>query len=283
MGEVNVTLMLAGGHRSELRLASNDPLLRSLLATIEDKTDGGARVPPRPFHLHVEGGRRSLIFSGRDLVGLVLDPPLAIREPAPEAAVQHASSYAVIEDFLEPERHAALLRFSLAAEAQFSTSTVSTGDADYRRSHVLFDLPEIAALFRERMTAQAPALMQRFGIAPFPIAEIECQMTAHNDGNYFKLHNDNGSSDTANRAISYVYYFRGEPRGFSGGTFRLYHSRIVDGAFHCGALAADIEPRDNSLLCFPSHCHHEVLPVRCPSGHFADSRFSVNGWIRRAA
>jgi hypothetical protein len=85
--DVNVTLLLAGGHKSSLRLPQNDPLLRSLLASIEDKADGGARVP-RPYHLHVEEGegKRSLIFSGRDLVGITVDPPRVLRDPAAEAA-----------------------------------------------------------------------------------------------------------------------------------------------------------------------------------------------------
>ncbi|WP_333783600.1 hypothetical protein [Nostoc sp. 'Peltigera malacea cyanobiont' DB3992] len=26
---------------------------------------------------------------------------------------------------------------------------------------------------------------------------------------------------------------------------------------------------------------HEVLPVNCPSQAFGDSRFTINGWVRR--
>ncbi|HZS85264.1 MAG TPA: 2OG-Fe(II) oxygenase [Stellaceae bacterium] len=287
VSEINVTLLLQGGHSRNLRLGKDDPLLRSLLASIEDKADGGARVP-RPYHLRVnEGqGQRSLIFSGRDLVGIVVDPPLAFRDRsgAAEAAQgQQASPYVLIENFLDPERHAELVRFAIDAEARFTTSSVTTGDDDYRRSRVLFEFPAFSALFREKVAALAPQLMQRFALPAFPIAEIECQMTAHNDGHYFKLHNDNGSPETLTRALSYVYYFFAEPQGFSGGEFRLYHSRIKDGAYHCGEHAADIAPRNNSILFFPSHCHHEVLPVRCASGRFADSRFTVNGWIRRRA
>jgi Rps23 Pro-64 3,4-dihydroxylase Tpa1-like proline 4-hydroxylase len=35
------------------------------------------------------------------------------------------------------------------------------------------------------------------------------------------------------------------------------------------------------LLLFPSTNDHEVLPVRVPTGAFADSRFTINGWIHR--
>ncbi|MGB8690572.1 MAG: proline hydroxylase, partial [Microcoleus sp.] len=32
---------------------------------------------------------------------------------------------------------------------------------------------------------------------------------------------------------------------------------------------------------FLSRYMHEVLPVSCPSKAFADSRFTINGWVRR--
>jgi Rps23 Pro-64 3,4-dihydroxylase Tpa1-like proline 4-hydroxylase len=37
----------------------------------------------------------------------------------------------------------------------------------------------------------------------------------------------------------------------------------------------------NQIVFFPSETLHEVLPVECPSGEFADSRFTVNGWLHR--
>ena len=43
----------------------------------------------------------------------------------------------------------------------------------------------------------------------------------------------------------------------------------------------DVAPEKDSLLIFPSWALHEVMPVVCPSGEFADSRFSVNCWVWR--
>ena len=276
--EVTVTLLLGGGHKSRLRMASDDPLLRSLIASIEDKADGGRRMP-RPFHLRIAGGSQSLVFSGSDLVGIIVDPPIL---PA-AAAPRRPAPYVLIESFLDPALHAELLTFVREAEPRFVDATVSTRDADYRRSKVLYEFPRFSTLFRERVAGLAPELMGRFGGTPFPVAEIECQMTAHHDGNYFRLHNDSGSPDTASRVLSYVYYFHNEPKAFTGGEFRLYGSRVENGVSHCGEPAGDIAPRNNSILFFPSHCHHEVLPVRCPSQAFAAGRFTINGWIRRAA
>jgi hypothetical protein len=43
----------------------------------------------------------------------------------------------------------------------------------------------------------------------------------------------------------------------------------------------DVEPRHNSIIFFPSEYMHEVMPVICPSREFVDSRFTINGWVRR--
>jgi Rps23 Pro-64 3,4-dihydroxylase Tpa1-like proline 4-hydroxylase len=63
---------------------------------------------------------------------------------------------------------------------------------------------------------------------------------------------------------------------FSGGELRIHRLGAKPGDF-----GHDIEPRQGRLVVFPSWWPHEVLKVRCPSGNFADSRFSVNCWIHR--
>jgi Rps23 Pro-64 3,4-dihydroxylase Tpa1-like proline 4-hydroxylase len=115
------------------------------------------------------------------------------------------------------------------------------------------------------------------------MGELEAQLTAHTDGAYFKLHNDSGSPDTASRKLTFVYYFHAEPKRWSGGEFQMYDSRIENGCYACDGASDRIEPENNSVLFFESHCHHEVLPVSVASRRFADGRFAVNGWVRRAA
>ncbi len=294
-GEISVTLLLNGGHTRTLYLGPKDPLLVSLVSSIGEKSYGGGR-PARSFNIHLDQGRRSFIFSSSDLVGLVTDPPLRTENPGRALSNATArqpshpadrppvekSPYVLLENFIDPARHAELLKFVAEHEQEFTASSVSTNDADYRRSQVLHQFPEFSSLFRDRVRSLLPQLITAFGIGDFPVGDIECQLTAHNDGDYFRLHNDNGSPDTLERAISYVYYFFNEPQSFTGGEFRLYNSRIANGRFECGEHATDVVPKNNSILFFPSHCHHEVLPVRCPSNRFIDSRFTINGWVRRA-
>ncbi len=114
----------------------------------------------------------------------------------------------------------------------------------------------------------------------FPISQIETQLTAHSDGHYYQIHNDNGSSDTANRKLTYVYYYRQEANSFSGGELRLYDSKLENNYLVKADSFKDIEPRHNSIIFFPSYCMHEVLPIHCPSRKFVDSRFTINGWVR---
>lgn len=291
-GEVSVTLLLNGSHTRTLVLHRKDPLLTSLLSSIGEKSNGGGR-PTRLFNIRLDQGRRSFIFSSTDLIGLITDPPLVsemgVRQPTQQASpaaidqgASERSPYLVLENFIDPAVHAELLKFVLVREKHFMPSSVSTSDADYRRSQVLHDFPQFAGLFRDRARSLQPRLAATFGMGTFPVGDIECQLTASNDGDFFKLHNDNGSPDTLEREISYVYYFNNEPKSFTGGEFRIYNSRIANGRYECGEAAAVLEPKNNSILFFPSHCHHEVLPVRCPSKRFIDSRFTVNGWVRRA-
>jgi Rps23 Pro-64 3,4-dihydroxylase Tpa1-like proline 4-hydroxylase len=288
--QVSVTLLLGGGHSRTLALHRQDPLLGSLLSAIHAKARGQLGQVP-PYHIRLDGGQQSLVFSASDLMGVITDPPLVIEaapRPAPAAAVEAStpavvkSRYVLLENFLAPAEHAELLRLLEAEEKRFVDSSVSTNDPDYRRSKILYDVPEVARLFRERIAAVAPSVMKELGIPAFQRGETEVQLTAHNDGNYFKLHNDSGSADTATRGLTYVYYFFNEPKAFAGGQFRLYDSVIAENQYRCGPHAVDIDPKNNSVLLFAPHCHHEVLPVRCPSKRFRDGRFTVNGWVRRA-
>ena len=100
-------------------------------------------------------------------------------------------------------------------------------------------------------------------------------------GEFFHAHNDNGSPTTANRLVSYVYYFRARSSGFFGGELKLYNSRVENGVDLIGHDFHLISPKDNSIVFFPSRIWHEVLPTYVPSGAFCNSRFTVNGWIKQ--
>ncbi len=111
----------------------------------------------------------------------------------------------------------------------------------------------------------------------FPVRSIELQITASNDGEYFRLHTDNSHAALAGRRLTYVYFFHREPARFSGGRLRLFE---VAGPARPGPLIAEVTPRQNQVVFFAPHYLHEIETVSCPSRRFHDSRFTVNGWYR---
>ncbi|MEO1802338.1 MAG: 2OG-Fe(II) oxygenase, partial [Cyanobacteria bacterium J06629_2] len=115
----------------------------------------------------------------------------------------------------------------------------------------------------------------------FFISHVEMQMTAHNDGCFYKVHSDAGSAKTQTRELTYVYYFYKEPKAFTGGELKIYDTQMVGEKFIQRDNSKIVEPRNNSIVFFNSRCKHEVLPIACPSRQFDDSRFTLNGWLRR--
>jgi Rps23 Pro-64 3,4-dihydroxylase Tpa1-like proline 4-hydroxylase len=127
-----------------------------------------------------------------------------------------------------------------------------------------------------------PEVMPQVKMPPFTVGRIECQVTASTDGSYFRPHTDAGKGTLdATRKLTYVYYFNREPKGFTGGELRVYDDEFVNGKFSSTDTFQLVEPRNNSIVFFNAAIMHEVVPVHVPSKDFADSRFTVNGWVHR--
>ena len=191
------------------------------------------------------------------------------------------SPYALIDDFLSATQLNELLRYSVAKQSEFVPTTNSASDPNYRRSFYLSYFPEFSELMIELIRKITPQIITHLNINNFEIGQIESQMTAHNHGNYYKIHNDNGSPDSTTRVLTYVYYYYREPKPFTGGELVIYDGKIENGYLVAAKSHKVIQPTNNSIIFFPSQCMHEVLPVSCPSQYFADSRFTINGWVRR--
>lgn len=183
---------------------------------------------------------------------------------------------------MTPAEKNKLIKYVLAKESEFVSTSTSTNAEDYRRSMVLHSFPEFSELMVNRIKAILPDVLKSLNIPSFPLGEIEAQLTMHNDNNFYKLHNDSGSPDTASRFFTYVYYFYREPKGFSGGELQIYDSKIENNFYVADKTFRTVEPRNNSIVFFLSRYMHEVLRVSCPSKAFADSRFTINGWVRKA-
>ena len=101
---------------------------------------------------------------------------------------------------------AALLEFVDEHAACFEPSTVHGGDPEARKSLVLFDVGDFRDMIRERIKSDLPTVLAKLEIPEFPISEIECQMTAHNDGHYFLLHRDSTPIDPS-RIVTFCILF----------------------------------------------------------------------------
>jgi Rps23 Pro-64 3,4-dihydroxylase Tpa1-like proline 4-hydroxylase len=190
-----------------------------------------------------------------------------------------SSSYLQINNFFGEDELINLVDYTLEKEAEFIPTSTSTNDSNYRQSKVWYNFPEFSNLITEKIKLILPEILEKLDISPFNITRIESQLTAHNDGNFYKIHNDNGSPDTANRVLTYVYYFYQEPKAFTGGELKIYDSKIENNFYVAADTYKIIEPINNSIVFFLSRYLHEVLPIKCPSHNFADSRFTINGWI----
>lgn len=265
-----VTFLLAGGHREVTRLAMDDPVLQQLVSIKLNKQDAFLEIA-------LDAGGRALYVDSADIVAVITEPPLP--RSAPELSLP--STYLQIDNFLSPETHARLVAYAIDHESEFLPANVDADVTGYRHSLVLHDFPEFSQLMRKSVQERIESLLAFFQLPPFPIQDIECQLTAHNDGHFYKTHNDNGSAGTANRMISYVYYFHQQPKGYTGGELRLYDTRVQNNIYVAAENHHDVIPRDNSIVFFLPRYLHEVLPVSCPDRQFANSRFTINGWVRQ--
>ena len=283
---VQVTLLLAGGQQYTVPLQIDDPLLQQLFEVLVDWE--GKRMR-RLFQIPL-GAESMLAFPCDRLLGVITEPPIMIQPPAMpiDSQLQSVSNGEIIPaqwlqiaNFLSLEEYQGLLSYALQHELDFVPTGTTTGEENYRESVVLYDFPEFHELITQRIHSVVPDVQAKLGLEPFIIQETEAQLTAHGDGNFYRLHNDNGSPITATRELTYVYYFYREPKAFSGGELLIYDSRVENNYLVQAESFQTIEPINNSIVFFPSGYMHEVLPIRCPSRAFADSRFTVNGWVRR--
>ena len=193
----------------------------------------------------------------------------------------------VLDEFLVPQELEELIRFTLEREAAFSVSEVVSPSADggivnyeHRRSRVLMDLAHHQDVIVARIKAVLPQVLGALGMTEFAISDVEAQITASNHGDFFHFHSDNGSDRLASRRLTFVYFFHREPRQFEGGELQIHDAGLKDGTYVSQGSYQTIAPQQNQMVFFPCELLHEITSVNCASRRFADSRFTLNGWLR---
>jgi Rps23 Pro-64 3,4-dihydroxylase Tpa1-like proline 4-hydroxylase len=200
-----------------------------------------------------------------------------------QSSAMGQSASVVLDEFLAPHELDELIAYTSQHENDFQNSEVISPsgepgviDFSHRRSRVLMDLGKHQAVILERIQSVLPRVLERLGLEEFPVAYVEAQITASNDGDFFAIHSDDAQESIASRRITFVYFFHREPRPFEGGELRLY-----DPAGSGTRSYQTIEPQQNQIVFFPCSVSHEITRVECPSRAFADSRFTLNGWLHK--
>jgi SM-20-related protein len=207
----------------------------------------------------------------------VLDSPAAI-----------LAASVVLDEFLAPHELDELIAYTLQHEEDFENGEVISPsgepgviDFSHRRSRVLMDLGKHQEIILERIRCVLPRVLCQLGIEEFPITHVEAQITASNDGDFFATHSDDAQEAIASRRVTFVYFFHREPRPFEGGELRLYDSSGGDSSGYPTRRFQTIVPQQNQIVFFPCSVSHEITQVACPSRAFADSRFTLNGWLHK--
>jgi Rps23 Pro-64 3,4-dihydroxylase Tpa1-like proline 4-hydroxylase len=188
--------------------------------------------------------------------------------------------HGLVHDWLGPEAVARLLHFAQSNEHYFKDTMVRDEEGEkidntVRVSRRLQRIDGLKSELRPKFKLLLPLMFDKLGIKPFIPSRIEMELVAHGDGAFFARHNDTIFDKGRGRVISAVYYFYGLPKAFSGGVLRI-HSMAAGGQ---QGTFVDIAPDYDTLVFFPAFFPHEVLPVKCPSRQFLDSRFAINFWI----
>lgn len=268
----------------ELAIKTLEDILTSDETSTHDKITAACQILSMS-----EGFKRSQSNGSSTLPSTISDNTSPILSNSQEKSASSQESYFLpanyiqIDNFLSPEEYNLVLNTTLSSEIQFKASTTTTKENDYRKSKVLHsrDFPQVADFMRLKVANIFSHILKHLNYPPFEIDSIEAQLTAHNDGDFYKKHVDASSEKTKTRIFTYVYYFYQEPKVFSGGELKLYDTDISRNRYVNRDTYHLIEPQNNSIIFFNSRSKHEVLPIQCSSQDFKDSRFTINGWIRK--
>lgn len=193
----------------------------------------------------------------------------------------------VKDDFLNQHDVDALRHLVVSEQENFAPTSTMTNADDYRRSSVLSykKFPfELYSKFKSLIHELVPEVCEELVHPEFDIDKdaFEAQITQSGHGDFYKTHNDNGSVEVRLRELTYVYYFNFEPKRFHGGELQVYTRDVADHSL----IIPDNEsifvtPVHNRIIFFDSRRKHQVLKVYTASPSFQDSRFTVNGWVKR--
>lgn len=183
-------------------------------------------------------------------------------------------------DFFEREVNQFLLNDAISRQSIFTPTELEGSDkydVPYRHNLITYELGASGETLRSLVRTNLPSVCSRLNIPAIDIKFIHLKIAAYSNGDYFKVHQDNGLN-YLDRKISFIYYFNREPKPYKGGDLLIYDSRFSPRAY-VSSLFTRVIPVNNSIIFFPSEYFHEVLPVETDPQDFSASRFTMTGHI----
>lgn len=184
------------------------------------------------------------------------------------------------DDLFEHETNQRLLNDAISKQSIFKPTELEGSDKNdvpYRVNLITYQLGTSGDTMRSSVREHLPLVCNRLSIPTFDIKFIHLKIAAYSNGDYFKVHQDNGLN-YLDRKISFIYYFNQVPKPYKGGDLLLYDSRFSPRAY-VSSLFTRIIPRSNCIIFFPSEYFHEVSPVENDAQDFSASRFTMAGHI----
>ncbi|MDZ4728455.1 MAG: 2OG-Fe(II) oxygenase [Xanthomonadales bacterium] len=191
------------------------------------------------------------------------------------------SPFACTHHFLDESEIRQIWKVVREEQEKFRESRIyaASDSAGKRRSTVLYEnhLGQFLFWFMDKVESNMKSHISQLGMCWFEASRREVQLTRHQGGEFFKMHQDViANSPLASRKVTFVYYFHTQPKSFSGGDLVLLDE--LDNGPASKLRYTRICPVHNSLILFPSHCYHQVTPVISSSEEFLQGRFTLNGW-----
>lgn len=210
--------------------------------------------------------------------------PQDLQRTAPNARCPHQ----VFHNVLGAQAVAGLLAYVTARQQDFQLgrsynriTREGKVDANRRDCLMLGELGPFEAPIDNFVRSVSAGVLSQLHLDEPSVEPREFEFSAYGDGGHFNTHIDTIERLDRVRILSCVYYFAATPRRFSGGELRLHAFPAFPGQETAAPPFVDVVPETDTMVAFPSWMRHEVLPVRMPSGAWADRRFAINCWVHR--
>ena len=273
--DVQVKLLLRGGHVWDFCCDEDDPIVFGLVSSLSDPGVDGHVSPDGLVQVESRTGRFFIARSSLIAVEIIpiideLQNRSITRFALPSAGFTgglcSSAPFALVASVMPNDVHGALVELALGQD----------GDPLNKAGDVrLLDIGIMSGAIERTFNIYLEKCRLAFDLVEDHEAHLDCRMYAVGDAQSISM------EGTAEDVLSLVYHFHNQPKVFTGGGIRLFDRQMESGMCRATDTFRDLEIKDNALVIFPSGIVSAGLPVRCPTLAFADGLFVICCTLRR--